>query len=195
MTNGGLEPVGNAVPMTHQDRQWAELAAKRELEGLATIRGLAEKWAASLTGVLGVVGLAALIDKAETFGKLDSPWKEIAEVSFLLALVLTLVASAFAIAAAQGTSQRFFIPSGAALRLYSIQAVDDALRYLKRSRILALLATIGVLIAGVCLWFGDQAQGGPTVIEVPDAAGFCAGVTDESQTSDSDSDFLLRCGR
>jgi hypothetical protein len=177
--------------MTQEDRRWAEVAADLEFESLSTIRGLAEKWAASLTAGLGVVGLAALLESVDKFNKLGSPEKTIAQVSFTVAIVLALLASGFAIAAAQGTAKHAFIPGGAALREYSIEAVDNALRWLKFSRVLALIAVMAVLVAGYCLWFGDRAKGSATVIELPADSQFCSG---GSAAEDSDANYVVRCG-
>lgn len=183
---------GRAVPMTRQDRRWAELAVKREQEALAIIRGLAEKWAASLTGALGVAGLAALIDKSATFSKLEEPWKTCAEISFVLAIVLALFATGFAIAAAQGTAKRYFIPAGSALKHYSEEAVKDALKQLRRSRIAAAIAAAAVLLAGGLLWFGDQTQPKATVIELPSSSQLCGGAAPLPKTSDAS--YRVQCG-
>lgn len=178
--------------MNRQDRRWAELAVERKQEALATIRGLAEKWAASLTAALGVVGLTALIDKSATFAKLDEPWMTIAEISFVLAILLALVATAFAIAAAQGTAKRYFIPAGTALREYSEEAVSDALKRLRISRIVAALAAAAVLAAGGILWFGDEAKSKPTTIELPANAQLCADANPLPEQTDAS--YRIRCG-
>lgn len=173
-----LQPGGPAMAMTVEDRLWASKAAELEIEALGGIRGLAEKWAASLTGVLGVVGLASLFQGADKFAKLTEPWKSVAQISFTLAVVLALVATALSIAAAQGTAERVFIPGGTALRDYSRTSVDSALCRIKWSRILAALAVVCVLTAGYCLSFGDRAPGSATVIELPAGSSACpAGVT------------------
>jgi hypothetical protein len=183
---------GPAQPMTRQDKRWAELAAKRELEALANIRGLAEKWAASLTGALGVVGLAALLDKSATFAKLDDPWKGIAEVSFVLAVVLALVSTVFAVMAAQGTAKRYFIPAGTALKHYSEESVKAALWQLRLSRTIAAVAAAAFLLAGSMLWFGDKAASSPTVIELPAGTQLCDGAAPPPK--DSDAGYQVRCG-
>jgi hypothetical protein len=180
--------------MTVEDRLWADQAEKLELEALTAIRGLAEKWAASLTSALGVVGLAALFQSASKFDQLDDPWKAIAQICFTLAVLLALVASGLSIAAAQGAAKRVFVPGGAALREYSKSAVDDALRYLKLSRILAALAAVAVLGTAYCLWFGNRADSSATVIELPAGSQTCTGAG-KTGVRTSDADFVVRCGK
>jgi hypothetical protein len=187
-----LAPAGPAVAMSAEDRRWAEKSGELELESLSSIRGLAEKWAASLTGVLGVVGLAALFESAGKFDSLDSPWKAIAQVCFTVAIVLGLIAAALAILAAQGAAKRVFVPGGTALRLYSQAAVDSALGLLKASRWIAAVAALLVLAAGYCLWFGDHKQGSPTVIELPRGGQLCPPGT-TAAVGKSDADFVVRC--
>lgn len=179
--------------MTVEARAWAEKADKLELESLATIRGLAEKWAASLATALGVVGLAALFEDAGKFDKLEPTWALVAQVSFTAAALLALLATALSIAAAQGTAQRTFVPGGTALREYSKKAVDDALDWLKCSRILAGIAAAAVLVAGYCLWFGEQAKDSATVIELPANPELCASGRAVSRPDAPDADFVVRC--
>jgi hypothetical protein len=188
---GPLTSDGTAVAMTVEDRRWAQKGAELELESLTNIRGLAEKWAASLTGALGVVGLAALFEGADKFAKLDEPWKTVAQVSFTVSIVLALLATILSIAAAQGAAKRAFIPGGTALRQYSRDAVDAALEALKWSRILAAVAVAGVLIAGYCLWFGDRAKGSATVIELPKGSELCPATA--ASPPESDADYVIRC--
>jgi hypothetical protein len=107
-----LVVAGPPTAMTVEDRRWADQAEKLELEALTAIRGLAEKWAASLTSALGVVGLAALFQSAGKFDDLDNPWKAIGQICFTLAVLLALVASGLSIAAAQGAAKRVFVPGG-----------------------------------------------------------------------------------
>jgi hypothetical protein len=188
-----LQPVGAPTAMTIDDRKWAARASELELGALTAIRGLAEKWAASLTAGLGVVGLAAVFQTADKFAKLAAPWKAIAQVSFTLAVVVALVATGFAIAAAQGAAKRLFIPSGVALRDYSRTAVNHALTWLKVSRILAAIAACLVLVSGYCLWFGDRAKGSPSVIELPAGSQPCPAGVSDLDPAKSDADFVVRC--
>jgi hypothetical protein len=187
--------AGAPTAMTVEDRVWAEKAGELELDALKTIRGLAEKWAASLTGALGVVGLAALLEGSDKFNKLDRPWKAIAQIGFTAAIVLALIATALSIAAAQGAAKRVFVPGGTALRDYSRTAVNDALRSLKYSRILAVVASAGVLIAGYCLWFGDRAKGSASVIELPAGSQPCPPGVGTVDVAKSDADIVVRCGK
>ena len=189
-----LAPAGPATAMTVEDRAWAEKAGELELSSLSAIRGLAEKWAASLTSALSVVGLAALFGGADRFDKLDDPGKTIAQISFTLAVLLALVATAMSIAAAQGSAKRTFVPGGTALREYSRRAVNSALGLLKWSRILAGMAAAMVLIAGYCLWFGDRAKGSATVIELPVGSDACAAGGKTVGSEESDADYVVRCG-
>lgn len=178
--------------MDAQARRWAEAANALELSALADVRALAEKWAAALTGALGVVGLAALIEGAETFDKLDDPWKWLAKLSFFVAAVLALIATVLAVLAAQGTSKRVFIPGGSALREYATTAVDDALGRLSASRWLAAGAVAAVLLAAGLLSFAPKASSGPTVIEIQGSQLCPAGST---VTRTSDAGYVIRCRR
>ena len=184
--------IGDPTAMDPVDRRWAEKAIEREFEALPAIRGLAEKWAASLTSILGVVGLAALLEGADTFDKLDSPWRQIAEWSFIVAAVAALLAMAMAVAAAQGTSQRTFVPGGSALREYAETSVDSALRQLARSRWLAAFAATLVLAAAGCLWLGEEKEGKPTVIEVHGTE-FCATLGAAAGEASEDASIVVRC--
>jgi hypothetical protein len=178
--------------MDAQARRWAEAANALELSALADVRGLAEKWAAALTGTLGVVGLAALIEGAKTFDNLDDPWKPLAKLSFAIAAVLALIATVLATIAAQGAAKRVFIPGGSALREYATTAVDDALRLLSASRWLAAGAAAAVLLAAGLLWFAPKASSEPTVIEIQGSELCPAGAT---VTRTSDADYVIRCRR
>jgi hypothetical protein len=184
--------IGDPVTMNSSDQRWAEEADKRELEALPSIRGLAEKWAASLSGALGVVGLAALIEGADTFDRLDEPWRAIGQCGFVLAAVLALVATALAVLAAQGTAKRTFVPGGSALRDYAESAVDKALKLLAVSRWLAVGAVFSVIVAAGCLWFGAEKPGEPTTIEVHGSGELCAPAAHVGATS-GDADIVVRC--
>jgi hypothetical protein len=180
------------LAMDAQARRWAEAASKLEISALSDVRGLAEKWAAALTSALAVVGLAALIEGAKTFDKLDDPWKGLAKLSFVVAAVLALIATALATLAAQGTSKRVFIPGGSAIREYATTAVETALGFISASRWLAGAAAAAVLLAAGLLWFAPRAGSEPTVVEIQGSQLCPAGAT---IVRTSDADYVIRCRR
>ena len=85
------------------------------------------------------------------------------------------------------------MPSGAALRAYSEEAVDEALRRLNVSRWLAVLAALGVLVSAGCLWFGEPAAGSATTIQVPAGSELCPNGAEATARPGSDVDYVVRC--
>src|SRR4051812_13016645 len=93
-------------PLVGEDRWWAEKAAELQRDALPSLRTSAEKWAATLTGVLSVVGLAALIEGADTFDDLQDLEQTLAKLAFFGAGVLALVATGLAAQAAHQSGKK-----------------------------------------------------------------------------------------
>jgi hypothetical protein len=160
-----LRVVGTET-LDAEDRRWTEKAQELQRDALPDVRSTAEKWAASLTGVLGVVGLAALIEGADKFASLRNPEQWIGKACFFAAALLTLCATGFATAAAQGSGRMVWMPYSENLREDARREVKKAAARLAASRWLAGIAVAFVLGSAFALWWGRGAASSPTVIEV-----------------------------
>jgi hypothetical protein len=188
--------VTRVGPADDRDLAWQKKANELELEALPTLRGTAEKWAASLSGILAAVGLAVLLDGPELFNKLDDSPEKIAKGALFAAVVLGLIATLFATYAAQGTSKRIFLPGSGSLRELSQKAVENAARALLISRIVALAAVIATLVSAWTLMWGakDPPESKVTEIEVVGCSELGAGDEAALETgSSSEPAYRIRC--
>lgn len=179
-------------PITGTDRRWAAKARDLELEALPNIRAAAERWAASLTGLLGVVGLAAVIEGAKTFDGLKQPWQFLGELAFFAAAVVALIAAVFAVRAAGEVTPKVFLPGGDSLRKVSSGAVEKAVNRLATSRTLAAIAVSLVLLSSMMLWWGASDDKKPTVIDATGTTLCAAGASGGTSTN---AQYAVRCTR
>jgi len=148
------------------DLAWAKRAEQLQLEALPTVRGSAERWAAALTGLLGAVAIASVLGGPGKFDTISGSAQSLGKAALYLAAVLALLAVGFALRAAQVTSKRLLVPSAGSFREASEEAVASAVAGLTLSRWLAALAIVATLIAGGCLWWGEQEKPAPRQVEV-----------------------------
>lgn len=157
------------------DRRWNSRAAELELDALSAVRSSAEKWAAGLTGLLGVVGLAALLNGADKFAKLSPTWSAVGKLAFFAAAVLAAAATVAALLATQVTSKRLFMPTPSAVKRLSEEAVNSALTKLAVSRWAAAGAVAVLLIAAACIWWAPSKKAKPDITSVRVSGIICRG--------------------
>ena len=172
------------------DLAWAKRADQLQLESLSTIRTSAERWAGTLTGLLGAVGIASILDGPDRFNDLSSAAETISKAAFSVAAVLTLIGAGLAIVAAQSTSRRILLPTAGSYQEASEEAVRSATRCLTASRWLVALAVVATLIAGGCLWWGDRDE--PSARRV-DVRGCLATSTQGQPNATRPPDLIVRC--
>jgi hypothetical protein len=180
------------APVTAEDRAWAAKAQELELGALAAMRASAEKWAAALTSALGVVSLTALLVGPGVFKHLSDGDKKAAEVAFFVAAILTLVAVGLATLAAQAVRTRIIGHSGHDFKRWATRQIDAWHPALLASRWLACAAVVCVFVSAGILWFGDQADSHPTVIDAQGSA-LCTSGSTGSITAIEGAEYLLRC--
>jgi hypothetical protein len=147
-----VESVEAASP---QDLAWAKKAQTLELEALPAVRATAERWAAALTGLLGAVGLAAVLNGADAYDGLQATAQAWAKGTFFAAAALNLLAAAAAIAAAQLTTRRVHLATTGTYQKFARDAVESAVRRLQVSRWCAAAAVACTVASGAILWWGD----------------------------------------
>jgi hypothetical protein len=177
--------------LTSDERRWSAKARELETEALPNIRGTAEKWAAAITGSLGVVGLAALLNGPEAFNELDGWHKDGAEWCFVGAAVAALIATLLATLAAQSEVTNLQASSGTAYRDWARGQISSAGRALKWSRWLAAAAAALVLASAAFLWFGDTKAPSATVIDAQGTALCTSSSPSEPQIADAT--YVIRC--
>lgn len=192
--HGDQPRVVDAEPLTAEDQAWADKARDLQLQALPNIRAAAEKWAASLTGILGAVGLAALLGGPHQFANLEEPFGWIGKVVFFGAALLALCATKHAVQAAQEVTPRVFLPSGSALREASNTGVASAVRHLRCSRLLAAIGVTLVLVAAFVVWWGPKSAPNPTTIEVQGSALCRGGPATPARAKGSEGiSYVVRC--
>jgi hypothetical protein len=184
--------VVGVEPLDRVDRKWMAKSEELELNALPTIRGAAEKWAASLTGILGAVGVAALLDGAKEFDGVRDPEQTIGKLVFFAAVLSALWATKHAIQAAQMATPRVFLPGGSALRSASGTAVESAVKHLKSSRTFAAVAVVLVLLAAAVVWWGRGTDSKPTVIEIRGST-LCENGGGQRGKPDESAKYVLQC--
>jgi hypothetical protein len=137
------------------DLKWEEKAEQLEFESLTRVRGAAEKWAASLGAILGLLGTVLLVKGREDITRLTTLFQVLVAGSLLIALACAAIAIYLAALAAQGTPAELRWPIGSRLRTWERAEALKAKRRLKKSRWLTG-AVVGILALAVGLtWFGD----------------------------------------
>ncbi len=184
--------VSGFANLTAEDRAWAAKAREEQVGALAKVRASAEKWAASLTTALGVVGLAALLEGPKVFTGLTDDYRWWAERLFFGASVVALIAVACATAAAHASVSKILDNSGEAYKSWVGTQIGTAQLLLKSSRWLAALAVAAVLASALLLWFGGDKPSSPTVIDATGSA-VCLGGSGSASASLDGVAYVVRC--
>jgi len=129
------------------EKDWDRDAGEIEREQLAQVRGVAAKWSATVTAVLGVFGVAALVEGAEEIRKLETWAGAVIALLGLLAAVAGLVALVATGLAARGLPRHFDYVSGASLRLEARREARSALARVRRGVWATVIAALLVIAA------------------------------------------------
>lgn len=186
--------VLDVAALSSEDRYWARKVAELKGLGLPTLRSTAEKWAASITGILGVVGLAALFEGEDKFDGLKNPEQWLGKAAFFAAAVCALVAVWNATRAAQTTSKTVFLPSSKTIEEFYDNEATKAIDRLGASRFWAAVAAALVLASAALLWWGREASAGATVIELQGAT-FCEGTGGTGTATVKGAKYVVTCRR
>lgn len=143
------------------DRRWQRKAEELRLGALSAARASAERWAGSLTAILGAVSLAALLEGPEKFNALTPTWEAIGKGAFFVAAAAGLAALWLAATTARVARLKTYLPTGPELKRTSNAAVSSALNKLAWSQRFAAIAVVLALVAAFCLWWGKQDPAAP----------------------------------
>lgn len=186
--------VEGVSPSSGDTDLWNRHAAELERAALPAVRASAERWTAALAGLLGAVGLAAILDGAKRFSPLDEPWQSLGKWAFFLAAACAFVAALKAAVAAQVTSRKVFVGAAAGFREASKLAVADALGKLKWSRGLAVAAAGLVFVSAGLVWFAPTEPSGPQRIDIHGVSGCQEPSVDVAKLTVPDSGLVVvRC--
>lgn len=154
-----LFPGEPAVPDTPEqwgvapdDVRWEDEALEERHRGLPAIRTSAAKWSESISALLGVFAVVALVKGPDTFTDVRGREAEAAALLVVLAAALAAAAVLLAAIAAQGTSRDVSLLDGWAFRILTTARIKAAAKQLAWSRVLAIAATMCVMLAVGVTW-------------------------------------------
>jgi len=158
-----------AAPASALDARWEKRAEELEFEALAKVRGAAEKWAATLGALLGLVGTILLVKGPEEIAELPTTAQIVVGALLSLALIAAVGATVLAAFAAQGTPEDLKYPSGSKLREEERKWAKEAKGKLSRSRLATLCAVGFIALAVFAAWVWPQSSStsGATVLFTP----------------------------
>lgn len=149
--------IGPVVPAEPGDPEWAALADEWEKNALPNARAVAEKWAGSITALLGIFGIAGFIKGRDDVADLTPHTRAAVAVLLAVALASGVAAVFLASLAAQGGVKRLQLPTARRLREWSNERVGAIAWQLAASRLLSLLAVTSFALAVGFIWFGHRA--------------------------------------
>jgi hypothetical protein len=134
------------------DLQWDDEATALRHTALADVRGVAEKWGATVAALLGVFGIVVFAKGPSTLT--DVPGKDAYAVLVLAVLAVAAAAAATYLGAlaAQGTPENLDNLNGWTLKQLYKDRLPIAIGRLKKSRALTLAAALLILSAVVIAW-------------------------------------------
>lgn len=167
MTDPPPEILGPA-PAGAQDTRWERKAEELEFEALSKVRGAAEKWAATIGVLLGLIGTVLLVKGPDEIAKLPDGAQWLIGILLLCAFGLAVAATVLAAYAAQGTPQTLEQPSGTTLRRSEMEATAAARKRLSWSRRLTLVTVFLLAGAVAAAWIWPEPEGsGSSVVFTP----------------------------
>lgn len=138
--------------------RWEKKAADLEFNALSSVRGTAEKWAATLATLLSLVGTVLIVRGAEEIDKLPDGTKVRIGALLAIAVVAAALATFRAARAAQGTPKDLKWPNGFKLRKWELDWAQEAKDDLHRSRQFTFAAVAAMVLAVGLSWFGSEAS-------------------------------------
>lgn len=141
--------------LTASDLEWEIRAEQLQFEALGSVRSTAEKWAASVGAIFGIVGTVLVVKGRDDITDLKTGYQIAAGVLLLVAIVAAAWALFAAAAAAQGTPEEMGWTSGPRLRAYERRRAREARGQLKQSRIATVAGIVALLLAICVTWFGE----------------------------------------
>ena len=135
------------------DLRWEREARNVAHESLPALRAAADKWAVSITAILGLFGSAVLVAGPKIVGKSSFAFGMTIFVVSALAVVLACVAMLTSSLAAQGGLRVIPSLSGSTLKAWSDAELQRSGRLLRISRLGTLGATLLIVLAAFANWF------------------------------------------
>ncbi len=171
-----LGPRVRPRPQTPDERKWALRAQELHFTELDRLKVTAEKWATSLTAILGAFGAVALIKGPDTIADLEPSLQYWTGGVLALAIACGLISIFLAAFAAQGIPSRQWL-TGLGVRERYAEMTEKAAKRLHWSRLVVIPA---VLLTGASIgltWYGKKADRPmPTVIAVQSSGEVVCGV-------------------
>lgn len=188
----GAPTIGTPRPATELEKAWEKRATEFQLDELSRLRSVAEKWAGSITALLGVFGIAALVSGPKDLTKLSGAYPAAIGISLAVAIICGLVAMGLALAAAQGTPEEVQVPTGERVRKWTRQEVQTGRQRLSASRWLMLPSLLAVGLATGLLWYAPTSSAGETMIVTSSGGVYCGDVQVGKQVTLRVDDRVLR---
>lgn len=168
--------------------RWEELFDEITADPLQKTRDVAGKWTSITSALVGVSTVFGLALGRDALDKLS----QVAKISFAVVLVLALLSSISAIylaaLASEGTPKGVIREEEAFISWYR-NATNRAIRNLKRSRVLALVAVMLLALALFITWFGtEQLSLGTSILAIQKSGTVICGTL----TKDKAGNLLLR---
>lgn len=132
--------------------RWAEIRDELPFTALAPLRSSAEKWGASITGLLGIFGTVAFITGPEALTDVSAVLRLPVAIAITVAGVLAGIAIVTAALAAQGVPTWRHNLSPEVLADDTKRAQQSTVRFLAASRWLALTAALLLFASTAGVW-------------------------------------------
>jgi hypothetical protein len=158
-TGPAIDPLPENWGDTLDNIQWDREALAATHTALAGVRGTAEKWAATITFVLGLFGTVAFIKGPDAFTKLSTDTGLVVVALILVAAAAAGTAAIEAALAAQGTPVMADNWNGWVMRQLEWIQANNAMKQLRLSRSLAVVAAISLVTAMGIAWLNTIDQG------------------------------------
>jgi hypothetical protein len=163
-----------------EERYWAHRLEEFQAKSLSDIHAAAEKWAGTISSLVGIFGIAGLIKGRDEIDKLSENTKLAVAILVGIALLLAFIAIYKAAKAAQGVTSE--VTTVAEFREKYEQAAKDAANNLNWSRRLVIPATLSLAVAVGVTWFGpakDAEEKAAVVVVAKGGAASCGNLVDQ----------------
>lgn len=148
--------LGKALPAGPLDQLWEQKAIELQVEALPQARKSAERWAATVSAVIGAASLAAVVKRPEDVSTLTGWGQSAVAAALLVAVIAAVTAVISAATAAQESLTRLRPFTGDVLRQWSEEEVQKVKGRLLLSRVASVAAVIALVAAAAVTWFGPR---------------------------------------
>lgn len=155
------------------DKRWAQRANTLQFQELEIVRSAAQLWRNGLTGLTALLSVTSIVVAPNLADHLQAPWRYIAGILALGALLALLYGAWQAMRAAFGVPGDVVRVTGERLRVWESGQARTGVTALRRARAASLIGMAALITTVAIVFISAQSKAGPFVLLETGSGTYC----------------------